>query len=68
MVHHECSDAIVYICHNCIPESAHLPRQWTRGGVHVQVRTLPCTGKTSTQYIFHALEGGNLARQRHLDG
>lgn len=58
MINHECSDAIVYVCHNCIPQKARLPRQWTKGGIHVQVRALPCTGKTSTQYIFHALEGG----------
>ncbi|MBN2442018.1 MAG: hydrogenase iron-sulfur subunit [Spirochaetales bacterium] len=58
MIKHECSDAIVYICHNCIPEAESVVRQWTQEGVHVQVRTLPCTGKINTQYIFHALEGG----------
>jgi coenzyme F420-reducing hydrogenase delta subunit len=58
MIKHECSDAIVYICHNCIPDAESVKRQWSQEGVHVQIRTLPCTGKINTQYIFHALEGG----------
>lgn len=55
---HKCSDVIVYMCHNCIPEDGRLPRQWVQGDVHVQTRMLPCTGKINAQYIFHALEGG----------
>jgi coenzyme F420-reducing hydrogenase delta subunit len=58
MVKHECSDAIVYVCHNCMPETLNLPRQWSQEGVHVQVKELPCTGKISIQYVFHAFEGG----------
>lgn len=48
----------VYICRQCIPKAARLPRQWTQGGVHVQVTLLPCSGKTDAQYLFHAIEGG----------
>lgn len=48
----------VYVCHRCLPEGGHLPRQWTQDGVPVQVVILPCSGKTDTQYLFHALEAG----------
>ena len=48
----------VYICRQRMPEGGHLPRQWTQDGVHVQVRELPCSGKTDTQYLFHAIEVG----------
>ncbi len=48
----------VYVCHRCVPEAGHLPRQWTQDGVRVQVVELPCSGKTDTQYLFHAIEGG----------
>jgi len=48
----------VFICRQCIPQSGHLPRQWTQDGVHVQARELPCSGKTDAQYLFHALEVG----------
>jgi coenzyme F420-reducing hydrogenase delta subunit len=53
-----CEDALIYVCHNCIPGSARLQRQWTTEGVHVRVQELACTGKITTQYLFHALEGG----------
>jgi len=48
----------VFICRQCIPQSKHLPRQWTQDGVHVQARELPCSGKTDAQYLFHAIEVG----------
>ena len=48
----------VFVCHQCIPEGGRLPRQWTQDGVHVQVKELPCSGKTDAQYLFHALESG----------
>jgi coenzyme F420-reducing hydrogenase delta subunit len=48
----------VYICRQCIPQGAHLPRQWTQDGVHIQVTELPCSGKTDAQYLFHAFEAG----------
>ncbi len=48
----------VFICRQCIPQSGHLPRQWTQDGVHVQARELPCSGKTDAQYLFHAIEVG----------
>ena len=51
-------DIIVYLCHNCIPKGARLPRQWRQDGVHVQINEVPCSGKTDMQYLFHALEGG----------
>lgn len=48
----------IFVCHRCISEGGRLPRQWVHDGVHVQVKELPCSGKTDTQYLFHALEGG----------
>jgi len=48
----------VYICHRCIPQGSRLPRQWTQDGVRVRVIELPCSGKTDTQYLFHAIESG----------
>ncbi len=51
-------DVIVYICHNSVPESRHLPRQWQQGGVLVTVREVPCSGKMDAQYLLHAFEGG----------
>lgn len=51
-------DVYVYVCCHCIPEGAHLPRQWTQEGVHVRVTELPCSGKTDAQYLFHCMEGG----------
>jgi heterodisulfide reductase subunit A len=53
-----CTDVFIYVCHNCIPGASKLPRQWKTDGVHVRLQELPCTGKVTTQYIFHALEGG----------
>jgi coenzyme F420-reducing hydrogenase delta subunit len=56
---HVCNDLFIYICANCIPQGNRLPRQWKTGDLHVQVRMLPCTGKLTTQYLFHAFEGGS---------
>jgi heterodisulfide reductase subunit A2 len=52
-------DIFIYLCRNCIPGVEKLPRQWTQDGVHVQMQELPCTGKITTQYMFHTLEGGS---------
>jgi F420-non-reducing hydrogenase iron-sulfur subunit len=52
------SGVSVFVCRQCIPEGGRLPRQWTQDGVHVQVKELPCSGKTDGQYLFHALESG----------
>ena len=51
-------DVVVYVCTNCIPQGAHLPRQWEQDGVRVLVREVPCSGKIDAQYLFHALEAG----------
>ena len=51
-------DVSVYVCHRCIPEGGHLPRQWTQDGIRIRVAVLPCSGKTDTQYLFHAIEAG----------
>lgn len=51
-------DVLVYVCTNCIPSGAMLPRQWNQDGAHVLVREVPCSGKLDGQYLFHALEGG----------
>jgi F420-non-reducing hydrogenase iron-sulfur subunit len=50
---------VVYVCHRCLPQEEKLPRQWTQDGVRVRVVVLPCSGKTDTQYLFHAIEGGS---------
>lgn len=52
-------DVLVYICCNCIAQSAHLPRQWKQDGAHVLVREVPCSGKMDGQYLLHAFEGGS---------
>lgn len=51
-------EILVYVCRNCIPAETRLPRQWRQAGVYVQVKELPCSGKTDAQYLFHALEAG----------
>ena len=51
-------DVVVYICTNCVPQGAHLPRQWRQDDAHILVREVPCTGKMDAQYLMHALEGG----------
>lgn len=51
-------DLIVYVCANCVPQGAGLPRQWVQEGSHVMVREVPCTGKMDAQYLMHGLEGG----------
>ncbi|MGA1825752.1 MAG: hydrogenase iron-sulfur subunit [bacterium] len=48
----------VYICHNSIPEGEDVPHQWDQDNCHVVVKKIPCTGKITTQYLFHAFEGG----------
>ena len=53
-----CPDVIVYVCCNCIPRGARLPRQWKQDGAHVLVRQVPCSGKMDAQYLMHAFEGG----------
>ena len=59
MTENICPDAFIYLCHNCIPNTGKIKRQWKHGNLHVKVVELPCTGKINTQYIFHALEGGS---------
>ncbi len=51
-------DVIVYVCGNCIPAAAQLPRQWRHDDALVVVREVPCSGKMDGQYLLHALEGG----------
>jgi coenzyme F420-reducing hydrogenase delta subunit len=51
-------DVLVYVCANCTPQAATLPRQWKHDGAHVSVHEIPCSGKVDTQYLMHALEGG----------
>ena len=51
-------DVIVYLCTNCIPQGANLPRQWNQDGARVLVREVPCSGKMDGQYLLRALEGG----------
>jgi len=53
-----CPDVIVYLCTNCIPRGADLPRQWDQDGAHVLVREIPCSGKMDGRYLMHAIEGG----------
>jgi coenzyme F420-reducing hydrogenase delta subunit len=51
-------DVVVYVCTNCVPQGAHLPRQWQQEGARVLVREVPCSGKMDAQYLLHGLEGG----------
>jgi coenzyme F420-reducing hydrogenase delta subunit len=51
-------DVVVYVCTNCIPSGARLPRQWSQDGAKVLLREVPCSGKIDGQYLFHALEAG----------
>jgi len=51
-------EVLIYVCRNCIPTGTQLARQWRQAGVYVQVKELPCSGKTDAQYLFHALEAG----------
>jgi F420-non-reducing hydrogenase iron-sulfur subunit len=51
-------DVLVYVCTNCIPQGGSLPRQWNEAGARVLVREVPCSGKTDSQYLCHAIEGG----------
>ncbi len=54
----QAADIVVYVCHNCTPGSAGIPRQWEQEGLCVQVREVPCSGKIDVQYLLHAFEGG----------
>jgi F420-non-reducing hydrogenase iron-sulfur subunit len=58
MIHAQAADVLIYVCHNCMPGSAHLPRQWEQRHLHVQVHEVPCSGRIDLQYLFHAFEGG----------
>jgi coenzyme F420-reducing hydrogenase delta subunit len=51
-------DVLVYVCTNCLPQGASLPRQWSQDGVRVAVHEIPCSGKLDGQYLCHAMEGG----------
>jgi F420-non-reducing hydrogenase iron-sulfur subunit len=51
-------DVLVYVCNNCIPAGARLPRQWQQDGARVVLQEVPCSGKMDGQYLLHALEGG----------
>jgi coenzyme F420-reducing hydrogenase delta subunit len=51
-------DIVVYLCSNCIPSAAGLPRQWSQDASQVLVREVPCSGKMDGQYLLHGLEGG----------
>jgi coenzyme F420-reducing hydrogenase delta subunit len=51
-------DVLVYVCHQSIPATTRLPRQWTQHDAHVVVHEVPCSGKIDAQYLLHALEGG----------
>lgn len=53
-----CADVVLYLCCNCIPQGARLPRQWKQNGLHIKVQEVPCSGKIDVQYLFHAFEGG----------
>ena len=52
------SEAVVYVCKNCFPQSAGLPTQWSHAGVLVRIKIIPCSGKIDAQYMMHAMEGG----------
>lgn len=49
---------LIYVCRQTMTGGAPLPRQWVHLGVHVQVKELPCSGKTDPEYLFGALESG----------
>ena len=53
-----CPDVIAYVCTNCIPRGASLPRQWQQAGAHVLLREVPCSGKMDGQYLLHSFEAG----------
>lgn len=48
----------IYVCRQCMAGGDPLPRQWMHLGVHVQLKELPCSGKTDPEYLFAALEAG----------
>jgi F420-non-reducing hydrogenase iron-sulfur subunit len=49
---------LIYVCHQCMAGRPPLAHQWVYQGVHVQVKELPCSGKTDPEYLFGALEAG----------
>ncbi|MEW6720117.1 MAG: hydrogenase iron-sulfur subunit [Thermodesulfobacteriota bacterium] len=51
-------DVIVYLCANCLPQGANLPRQWEQDGARVVVREIPCSGRMDGRYLMRAMEGG----------
>jgi coenzyme F420-reducing hydrogenase delta subunit len=51
-------EIIVYLCRNSLADIGSFPVQWTRSGIHIRVRLVPCSGKIDIQYMFHALEAG----------
>jgi F420-non-reducing hydrogenase iron-sulfur subunit len=51
-------DVVVYVCSNCVPAAARLPRQWAEQDARVVVREVPCSGKMDAQYLLHGIEGG----------
>lgn len=53
----ESPGVFAYICHQSLA-GREMPRQWTCDGVLVQVKELPCSGKTDPEYLFSALESG----------
>lgn len=58
MAQHLSPDVVVYVCGNCIPRGAHLPRQWKHHDAQVVVHDVPCSGKMDAQYLLHSFEGG----------
>jgi coenzyme F420-reducing hydrogenase delta subunit len=51
-------EIVIFLCNNCIPPGAIIESQWTRDGIHTELKILPCSGKISVQYLLHAIEGG----------
>jgi len=51
-------DVLVFVCANCTPTAAKLPRQWLHGDLTVRLKEFPCSGKVDGQYMMHALERG----------
>jgi coenzyme F420-reducing hydrogenase delta subunit len=52
------NEVLVFLCNNCIPVGTNLDALPGRNDIHVEVKILPCSGKISVQYLFHAIEGG----------
>ena len=58
MSEHATPDVVVYVCGNCVPKGARLPRHWKHANARIVVHDVPCSGKMDAQYLFHSLEGG----------